>query len=291
MPRGRPAYLPAQEDITNTYMDEQYMPGGAMEVDQITANSTESHVSAAWTTILACVFSRWEGWAVNQEHNVPGGRLDMKVSHKVGRTSLNFLVLELKGAAQSTSPVSLSRYEEQLKGYLLALGNTENELLWGALCVGKNVQFYQLQKIGWDEGYLNSMHEALNFFFLLTYIHPSYSSYSSFILHTQSPDFFSHNNIPNYSSSKPHLPHIMANQAHTVDSSGDHVMTPPPMSQGEFENAINRAIEVAINKALSGLHEYIPQLVDQKIAAEKENLCVAVAAKVVAQLEKTVVDA
>ncbi|KAF5685782.1 hypothetical protein FCIRC_3271 [Fusarium circinatum] len=82
----------------------------------------------------------------------------------------------------------------------------------------------------------------------------------------------------------------MADQAHTLDPPGDHVMTPPPMSQGEFENAINRAIEVAIKKALSGLHEYIPQLVDQKIAAEKENLCVAVAAKVVAQLEKTVVD-
>jgi hypothetical protein len=142
-------------------MDEEYMPGGAMEVDQITADSTESHVSAAWTTILACVFSRWEGWAVNQEHNVPRGRLDMKVSHKVGRTTLNFFVLELKGAAQSTGQGSLSRYEDQLKRYLLALGNTDDELLWGALCVGKNVQFYQLQKTEEGEGYLDSMHEGM----------------------------------------------------------------------------------------------------------------------------------
>ncbi|KAF5537300.1 hypothetical protein FMEXI_9990 [Fusarium mexicanum] len=75
-------------------------------------------------------------------------------------------------------------------------------------------------------------------------------------------------------------------------------MTPPPMSQGEFENAINRAIEaavhpaieVAINKALSGLHDHIIQIVDQKIAVMEENLCMSITAKVGAQLEKTVVE-
>lgn len=142
-------------------MDEQYMPGGAMEVDEVTANSTESHVSAAWKTILACVFRRFEGWAVNQEHNVSGG-LDMKVSRKVGRTTLNFFVLELKGAAQSTSPGSLTTYEEQLKRYLLDLVDTKSGLLWGALCIGKKVQFYQLQKTDdKGEGYLDSMHEGM----------------------------------------------------------------------------------------------------------------------------------
>lgn len=141
-------------------MDEQYMPGGPMRVERITASSMESHVSAAWMTILTTVFNPWEGWAIDHEQNVPGGRLDMQVSYNVNRTTLNFLVLELKGAAQSTSSSSLTAYEDQLKRYLLALGSANDEL-WGALCVGKNVQFYQLQKNGRGSGSLHSMHEGM----------------------------------------------------------------------------------------------------------------------------------
>ncbi|KAF5246694.1 hypothetical protein FANTH_6764 [Fusarium anthophilum] len=64
----------------------------------------------------------------------------------------------------------------------------------------------------------------------------------------------------------------MADQAHTLDPSGDHPMNFPAMSQGKFENAINRACEAAINKALNGLHEHISNVIAAQVAAQLQEV-------------------
>ncbi|KAF5563911.1 hypothetical protein FPHYL_4938 [Fusarium phyllophilum] len=143
MPRGRPPYLPAQENVENTYMDPQYIPAGAYNIAQINQGSLESNVRQAWSLILGDVFSMYEGFSIDHEADIQGRRVDM----------------ELKRYSYSNSDQALEYAEDQLKGYLGSLSNTRERMLWGALCIGKSVQFYQCSKEGSDVE-LFALHEG-----------------------------------------------------------------------------------------------------------------------------------
>ncbi|KAF5717107.1 hypothetical protein FMUND_5925 [Fusarium mundagurra] len=130
----RPPYLPAQEDVKDTYMDPQYIPHGDYTIAQIDQGSLESNVCEAWTLILRDIFSMYDGFSINHEADIQGRRVDM----------------ELKRYSYPNSDQALEDAETQLKGYLASLSNTRERMLWGALCIGKSVQFYQCSKEGGD---------------------------------------------------------------------------------------------------------------------------------------------
>ncbi|KAF5003065.1 hypothetical protein FDECE_10376 [Fusarium decemcellulare] len=147
MPRGpgRPNFLGEWENVAETYLDEEYIPGGSFYVDRIARpGSVESDVREAWTTILASVFSIYEGYQVSHEHDIHGQSIDMKVSRVQNRRRHNFLVMELKRNSYPNSKRALRAAEDQLKEYLKALGDTDEKRLWGALCIGRSVQFYKV---------------------------------------------------------------------------------------------------------------------------------------------------
>ncbi|KAF4499683.1 hypothetical protein FAGAP_4134 [Fusarium agapanthi] len=160
MPRGRPRYLPAQEDVENTYMDSQYIPDGDYTVSQISQGDLESNVREAWTFILGDVFSFYEGFRINHEADIAGGRIDMEVCRMSNHRRLNFLVLELKRYSYPNSDTALRAAETQLRDYLRSLGSTEVDKLWGALCIGKSVQFYQFSQAN-GRGQLVTLHDGM----------------------------------------------------------------------------------------------------------------------------------
>ncbi|KAF4958085.1 hypothetical protein FGADI_2643 [Fusarium gaditjirri] len=160
MPRGRPPYLPAQENVEDTYMDPQYIPDGDYTISQISQGGLESHVREAWSYILGDVFSFYEGFRINHEADIAGGRIDIEVSRMSNHHRLNFLVLELKAYSYPNSDRALRAAETQLRNYIVSLGSTEVDKLWGALCIGKSVQFYQFTQVN-GRGQLLSLHEDM----------------------------------------------------------------------------------------------------------------------------------
>lgn len=77
--------------------------------------------------------------------------MDIRVSRVVNRHRTSFLVLEVKCASYANSNNGLPRAEDQLINYLNALvGSSRIQVnqLWGALCIGKSVQFYGVKKVG-----------------------------------------------------------------------------------------------------------------------------------------------
>ncbi|KAF4334216.1 hypothetical protein FBEOM_11958 [Fusarium beomiforme] len=160
MPRGHPPYPPAQENVENTYMDQQYLPQGDYLVSQITQSPLEVDVREAWSIIFGEIFCSYEGFSIRHEANLQGGRSDMEVSRIINRHRLNFLVLELKRSSYLNSTRALRDAETQLKGYLDSLGNTQDDKVWGALCIGKNVQFYQFSN-GNGAPELFALHEGM----------------------------------------------------------------------------------------------------------------------------------
>lgn len=141
-------------------MDPQYIPAGQYAITQINQGSLESNVRQAWSLILGDVFSMYEGFVVNHEADIRGRRLDIEVCRVNNNHRLNFLVLELKRYSYSNSDQALEDAETQLKGYLGSLGHTQEGMLWGALCIGKSVQFYQCSKDGADVE-LFALHEGM----------------------------------------------------------------------------------------------------------------------------------
>ncbi|KAF4436890.1 Cytochrome b5 [Fusarium austroafricanum] len=160
MPRGRPPYLPAQEDVQNTYMDPGYIPDGDYSVAQITRNSRETHVREAWLVMLADVFHIYDGFRINHETDIRTGRIDMAVARLENHTRLNFLILELKRSSYANSDEALLNAENQLMGYMTSVGHTESDKLWGALCIGKSVQFYKFDDSG-EEPQLMALHQDM----------------------------------------------------------------------------------------------------------------------------------
>ncbi|KAF9774418.1 hypothetical protein IL306_007589 [Fusarium sp. DS 682] len=146
MPRGRPPYLPAQENVENTYLDPQYRPQGDYLVSQVTHDSSEADVREVWDYILREVFTADEFFSIRHEGPVQGGRTDIQVSRIMNRQRLNFLVLELKRPSFANGAEALSGAEEQLLRYINSLGHTKKNKMWGALCIGKSVQFYSFKK-------------------------------------------------------------------------------------------------------------------------------------------------
>ncbi|KAF5635861.1 hypothetical protein F52700_5173 [Fusarium sp. NRRL 52700] len=142
MSSGDPPFLPAQENIKDTYMDPQYIPAGDYTVALINQGS-ESHVCEAWTIILKDVFSVYDGFVVDHEVDKQDRRVDMEVGRVVNNRMTNFLALVLKQSSYSSSTKALEDAKTKLKGHLQSLGNTREGKLWGALCIGKSVQFYQ----------------------------------------------------------------------------------------------------------------------------------------------------
>lgn len=122
-------------------MDPAYIPVGDYYVSRITHDSLESDVREAWSAILSDVFSYYDGFSISHEANIQNQRIDMKVSRLANRSLMNFLVLELKRSSYANSKDALRDAEDQLLGYLASLGGTDRGKLWGALCIGKNVQF------------------------------------------------------------------------------------------------------------------------------------------------------
>ncbi|KAF4425057.1 hypothetical protein F53441_14205 [Fusarium austroafricanum] len=126
MPGGRPADLPAQEDVTQTH---------------IWTPDATGLVRDAWAVILSTVFTDAEGFMKRIKIIRESGRAGIDVAH-LDSPRLNFFVHEVKASSHSTSNQSLARCKEQLMGYLSTLPNANSQRLWGALCIGKNVQFY-----------------------------------------------------------------------------------------------------------------------------------------------------
>ncbi|KAF5603141.1 uncharacterized protein FSUBG_7364 [Fusarium subglutinans] len=146
MAGGRPPYVPAQEDVKDTYMDPQYIPCGDYTVAQINPGSLESNVCEAWTLILKDVFSIYQGFMVNHDADVQGQKIDMEVCHLKNHRRLNFLALVLKRYSSSNSDQAMADAETQLKGHLESLGHTQEGRLWSALCIGKGVRIYRCSK-------------------------------------------------------------------------------------------------------------------------------------------------
>ncbi|PNP84135.1 hypothetical protein FNYG_02823 [Fusarium nygamai] len=92
----------------------------------------------------------YEGFSIDHEADIQGRRVDMEICRINNNYKLNFLVLELQRYSYSNSDQALEDGETQLKGYLGSLSNTRERMLWGALCIGKSVQFYQCSKEGGD---------------------------------------------------------------------------------------------------------------------------------------------
>ncbi|KAG5743482.1 hypothetical protein H9Q72_013357 [Fusarium xylarioides] len=157
---GCAPYLPAREDVKNTYMDPQYIPDGDYTIVQIKQGSLESNVCEAWTPILRDVFSIYEGFRVNHEADIQGQKIDMEVYRMKNHLRLNFFALVLKRYSYLNSDQALENAETQLKGHLESLGNTQEGRLWGALCIGKSVQFYQCSK-GSGKPELFALHDGM----------------------------------------------------------------------------------------------------------------------------------
>ncbi|KLP07601.1 uncharacterized protein LW94_8469 [Fusarium fujikuroi] len=110
MPGQCPPCLPARENVKDTCMDPQYIPGGDYTIAQINEGSLEFQVSEAWTLILRDAFSIYEGFRVDYEADIHGRRIDMEVCHMNNHRMLNFLGLVLKrweGHAQCMGPQNL----------------------------------------------------------------------------------------------------------------------------------------------------------------------------------------
>lgn len=160
---GRPRYLPEQEPVAGTvcmililcgramltiaqYLDGDLTEVGSYQIDRITCDSTESEVRDIWSTILGTVFTTNENYILSHEAYVEGGRIDIRVSRLVNRRTKPFLILELKRSSYSNSTEALQDAETQLVGYLNSLGRVDYQKLWAALCIGKNVQFYKIER-------------------------------------------------------------------------------------------------------------------------------------------------
>lgn len=141
-------------------MDPQYIPGGDFTIAQINEGSLEFQVSEAWTLILRDAFSIYEGFRVDYEADIHGRRIDMEVCHMNNHRMLNFLGLVLKRYAYLNSTHALEDAETELKKHLESLGNTQEGRLWGALCIGKSVQFYQYSKESGHSGLL-ALHDGM----------------------------------------------------------------------------------------------------------------------------------
>ncbi|KAF5693403.1 hypothetical protein FMUND_15899, partial [Fusarium mundagurra] len=62
--------------------------------------------------------------------------------------------------------------------------------------------------------------------------------------------------------------------------------TPPAMSQDQFQDAINKACEAAVKKALNSLDNHISDVVTTEVNSREEQLCNSVATQVAAHLKK-----
>ncbi|KAM5376359.1 hypothetical protein ACJZ2D_005581 [Fusarium nematophilum] len=126
-------------------MDENYIASGSYFINQITHDSLESVVWHSWIPILGSLFTVFEGYGVSGDANIEAQRVDMKVSCLVNRDPKTFLGLQLRRPSYSNSPDALRAAEAELMGYLEALPDTDEEKLWGAVCIGKDVQFYKVK--------------------------------------------------------------------------------------------------------------------------------------------------
>ncbi|SCN64575.1 uncharacterized protein FFB20_00792 [Fusarium fujikuroi] len=115
MPGQCPPCLPARENVKETCMDPQYIPGGDYTIAQINEGSLEFQVSEAWTLILRDAFSIYEGFRVDYEADIHGRRIDMEVCHMNNHRMLNFLGLVLKRYAYLNSTHPLDDAETELK--------------------------------------------------------------------------------------------------------------------------------------------------------------------------------
>ncbi|SCV49018.1 uncharacterized protein FFB14_10663 [Fusarium fujikuroi] len=111
MPGQCPPYLPAQENVKNTCMDPQYIPGGSYTIAHFNGGSLESHVSEAWALILRDVFSIYKGSRIDDKANIQGRRIDMKVCRMSSHCRLNFLALVLKRYSSPNSDQALENAE------------------------------------------------------------------------------------------------------------------------------------------------------------------------------------
>ncbi|CAI6043296.1 unnamed protein product [Clonostachys chloroleuca] len=144
MPRGRPSYLPPQEDYTGTYMEN---PGTAYEIQTLRPTTRESAIRNIWADILHESFPRHEGYLVRQETEpIPGRslRADCKVFHFEQNRNphrMEFLGIECKQGHYETQGNSWDLAQEQLITYLIGFRGSPR--VFGAICMGKNVRFYR----------------------------------------------------------------------------------------------------------------------------------------------------
>lgn len=129
-------------------------------VGRVTEHCLESDVRRAWSAIISDVFTFQEDYGISHEHHIGSRRIDLDISRLVNGREMNFLVVELKRSSYAKSSAALLEAETQLIAYMNSLKSVDDDALWGALCIGKNVQFYQAISDG--EGFeLHCLHEGM----------------------------------------------------------------------------------------------------------------------------------
>ncbi|KPM38142.1 hypothetical protein AK830_g8409 [Neonectria ditissima] len=141
MSRGRdqPSYLPAVEDPTGTYYEVDSI--NFLVDNRLNAKNNETHVCQTWTTLLVHVFPAVKGYSVSTEMDARAERLDLQVSEIVYRETRDesvFFVVQCKRPSYDGVVASWKLTEEQLLERLNELPGCK----WGAVSIGKSVQFY-----------------------------------------------------------------------------------------------------------------------------------------------------
>ncbi|KAF4974939.1 hypothetical protein FZEAL_8202 [Fusarium zealandicum] len=146
--RGRPSYLPPVENPAGTYYEADSI--NFLIENRLSVGNNEAQVRQTWLNILAHNFPPVDGYMIAAEADAGSGRLDVQVSEVVyqGRRDESiFFVVECKNPRYEGAIESWEDAVEQLFGYLAAVARRERlrpgGRKWGAVSIGKSVQFWK----------------------------------------------------------------------------------------------------------------------------------------------------
>ncbi|KAF1961772.1 hypothetical protein CC80DRAFT_436093, partial [Byssothecium circinans] len=133
--------LPAQEDVTNTYMANQMVAW--LIKNRLIAGQLEGETARVWNTILQIEFPAADGYATGPETQIAGRRADLFTAHIVfgnQAQEFKFLIVECKRPALEGQNQVWEAAGSQLSTYLSGIANTRpSGRKFGAVAVGKVV--------------------------------------------------------------------------------------------------------------------------------------------------------
>ncbi|KAF8847837.1 hypothetical protein BDZ45DRAFT_681620 [Acephala macrosclerotiorum] len=130
----------------------RYITNPAIElcVQQIEDGSAEKYVQVTWENLLWTVFPASDQWLNQTKHADTIGEPDNKVMKIVqfmgGWAPVDVLVVELKRHSENVSRNAFNRHADNLlDDFMEQSSNADGTILFGAIGIGKNVQFYKKQ--------------------------------------------------------------------------------------------------------------------------------------------------